>query len=159
MRGYVSCVMGCPYQGEVPLETVRHVASSLYSMGCHEISLGDTIGIGTPEQTNAMITAVSADVPLDRIAVHFHDTYKRALVNILTALDCGVSVVDSSVASLGGCPYAEGATGNVSTEDVVYMLTELGIKTGVDLEALSKVANWICGEMERQNKSLYNINY
>jgi hydroxymethylglutaryl-CoA lyase len=134
VRGYVSCVMGCPTEGDVSVEQVRYPARALYSMGCHEISLGDTIGIGTTDKTEALISGLSQDIPIENLAVHFHDTYERALENILTALSMGVSVVDSSVGSLGGCPYAQGATGNVSTEDVVYMLHELGIRTNVDLD-------------------------
>lgn len=141
VRGYVSCVLGCPYDGDIPADKVADVAERLYQMGCYEISLGDTVGVGTPEQVKAMLTAVMAKVPADKLAVHFHDTYGQALANIYAALQMGVSVVDSAVAGLGGCPYAKGASGNVATEELVYMLNGLGIDTGVDLKALAK-AGW-----------------
>ena len=134
VRGYVSCVLGCPYEGEVAPGAVADVAAALTGMGCYEVSLGDTIGVGTPYRARAMLEAVAARVALDRLAVHFHDTYGQALANILACLEAGVSVVDSAVAGLGGCPYAAGATGNVATEDLLYMLDGLGIRTGVALD-------------------------
>jgi hydroxymethylglutaryl-CoA lyase len=136
VRGYVSCVLGCPYQGDVPLETVAMVARRLLDMGCYEISLGDTIGFGTPLKVQAMIKSVAAVVPHQRLAVHFHDTYGQALANILASLELGISVVDSSVAGMGGCPYAKGAAGNVASEDLLYMLNGMGVETGVDLSGL-----------------------
>jgi isopropylmalate/homocitrate/citramalate synthase len=136
VRGYVSCVLGCPYEGEIPVAKVAEVAEALDAMGCYEVSLGDTIGVGTPLKARAMVDAVAERVPLERLAAHFHDTYGMALANLLEVLRLGVSVVDSSVSGLGGCPYAKGATGNVATEDVVYMLNGMGIHTGVDLEKL-----------------------
>ena len=149
VRGYVSCVAGCPYEGDVAPAAVASVAEKLYAMGCYEISLGDTIGVGTPGAIQAMLRAVAERVPLDRLAVHLHDTYGQALANIYAALELGVTVVDSSVAGLGGCPYAKGASGNVATEDVVYLLNGLGIKTGVDLEQLAAVGRTICAELGR----------
>ena len=137
VRGYVSCVLGCPYEGEIAPAAVAAVSKALADMGCYEISLGDTIGTGTPLKAQAMIRAVAAVVPIERLAVHFHDTWGQALANILACLELGVAVVDSAVAGLGGCPYAKGATGNVATEDVVYMLDGMGIETGVDLTKLA----------------------
>jgi hydroxymethylglutaryl-CoA lyase len=136
VRGYVSCVLGCPYEGEVDTAAVTRVAAALAGMGCYEISLGDTIGTGTPLKARRMVEAVGAKVPVEHLALHFHDTYGQALANILVCLELGVSVVDSAVAGLGGCPYAQGATGNVATEDVVYMLHGMGIETGLDLGRL-----------------------
>ncbi|KAK6474330.1 hydroxymethylglutaryl-CoA lyase [Huso huso] len=153
VRGYVSCVLGCPYEGKVSPEKVAQVAKWLYSMGCYEISLGDTIGVGTPRGMQEMLTAVSREVPISAIAVHCHDTYGQALANILVALQMGVSVVDSSVAGLGGCPYAQGASGNVATEDVVYMLHGLGIHTGVDLQKLMDAGVFICRALNRKTSS------
>ncbi|XP_068607703.1 hydroxymethylglutaryl-CoA lyase, mitochondrial [Brachionichthys hirsutus] len=153
VRGYVSCVLGCPYEGEVAPEKVAHVADRLYSMGCYEISLGDTIGVGTPGGMIKMLEAVSRKVPVSALAVHCHDTYGQALANILVALQMGVSVVDSSVAGLGGCPYAQGASGNVATEDVVYMLHGLGIQTGVDLAKLMDAGAFICQTLNRKSNS------
>ncbi len=144
VRGYVSCVMGCPYEGQVDLPAVLRVAEELAAMGCYEISLGDTIGVGTPLQTQALICAVEKRLPLARIAVHFHDTWGQALANILAALAMGVTVIDSSVAGLGGCPYAPGASGNVATEDVLYMLHGMGIETGVNLEKVALAGAEIC---------------
>ncbi len=149
VRGYVSCVLGCPYEGAVAPEAVAAVADALLEMGCVEISLGDTIGVGTPLQAQAMLRAVAATVPMARLAVHFHDTYGQALANILACLELGVSVVDSAVAGLGGCPYAKGATGNVATEDVVYMLNGMGIETGVDLAKLATAGRVISAELGR----------
>lgn len=149
VRGYISCVLGCPYQGEVPVADVVRVAEALLAAGCAEISLGDTIGVGTPHSARAMLEAVAAHVPMEQLAVHFHDTYGQALANILACLEAGVRVVDSAVGGLGGCPYAKGATGNVASEDVIYMLHGLGFDTGVDLNALAQVGHWICGELGR----------
>jgi hydroxymethylglutaryl-CoA lyase len=144
VRGYVSCVMGCPYEGHVDLNAVLRVAEELAGMGCYEISLGDTIGVGTPLETQALICAVEKRLPLAQIAVHFHDTWGQALANILAALALGVTVIDSSVAGLGGCPYAPGASGNVATEDVLYMLQGMGIETGVNLEKVALAGAEIC---------------
>ncbi|NQY89653.1 MAG: hydroxymethylglutaryl-CoA lyase [Colwellia sp.] len=141
VRGYVSCVLGCPYEGDIDPEQVALVAEKLFAMGCYEISLGDTIGVGTPASVTKVIQAVSARVPTDKLAVHFHDTYGQALTNIYAALQLGVTVVDSAIAGLGGCPYAKGASGNVATEDVVYMLNGLGITTGIDFQKLLQ-AGW-----------------
>ena len=141
VRGYVSCVVGCPYQGEVAPADVAKVAKALLDMGCYEISLGDTIGVGTPAKVHAMLDAVLAVVPVSQVAVHFHDTYGQALTNIYAALSRGIHVIDSAVAGLGGCPYAAGASGNVATEDVVYLLNGLGIEHGVELNTLAK-AGW-----------------
>jgi isopropylmalate/homocitrate/citramalate synthase len=149
VRGYISCVLGCPYQGDVDPAVVAHVAERLYTMGCYEISLGDTIGVGTAAKARAMISTVSAKVPADRLAVHFHDTYGQALANIYAVLEAGVAVVDSAVAGLGGCPYAKGATGNVASEDVLYMLNGLGIETGVDIDKLLDAGRFICAFLER----------
>jgi len=153
MRGYVSCVMGCPYEGEVLLSKVVEVAKDLYKLGCYEISLGDTIGVGTPGRTMELIKAVKDHIPIGAIAVHFHDTYGQALSNILTALQLGISVVDSSTAGLGGCPYAKGASGNVATEEVIYMLKGLGIQTGIELEALINAGSFISKIIGRTNSS------
>ena len=153
VRGYVSTVLGCPYQGEVPLADVVRVARELHGMGCYEISLGDTIGVGTPGKARAMLQAVADEVPLDALAVHFHDTYGQALANLLACLEVGVSVVDASVAGTGGCPYATGASGNVATEDVVYMLHGLGIETGVDLARLADTGRWLAGRLGRETGS------
>lgn len=143
VRGYVSCVVGCPYEGEIAPQKVAEVAAKLFEMGCYEISLGDTVGVGTPGKVQDMIRAVNDVVPMEKLAVHFHDTYGQALANIYAALELGISVVDSSVAGLGGCPYAKGASGNVATEDVVYMLNGLGIETGVDLDKLCDAGRFI----------------
>ncbi len=149
VRGYVSCVLGCPYEGAVDAEAVVRVVGQLMDLGCYEVSLGDTIGIGTPAQAQALVDAVSAVVPRDRLAAHFHDTYGQALANILAVLEKGVAIVDSSVSGLGGCPYANGATGNVASEDVLYMLNGLNIKTGIDLEAMVAAGRFISGELGR----------
>jgi hydroxymethylglutaryl-CoA lyase len=140
VRGYVSCVLGCPYEGNVPLSSVVDVARRLHNMGCHEISLGDTIGIGTPRVAAAMVRAVATVVPMTAIALHEHNTYGQALANILACLEEGVTVFDASVGGLGGCPYAKGATGNVATEEVVFMLEGMGVRTGIDLPKLCTVA-------------------
>eukprot|EP01091_Cochliopodium_minus_P011754 TRINITY_DN3426_c0_g1_i1.p1 TRINITY_DN3426_c0_g1~~TRINITY_DN3426_c0_g1_i1.p1 ORF type:complete len:388 (+),score=110.22 TRINITY_DN3426_c0_g1_i1:111-1166(+) len=157
VRGYVSVVMGCPYEGKVDPRQVREVAEDLYKMGCYEISLGDTIGVGTPSSVYEVIKEVSKGVPLERIAVHFHDTYSQALSNVLMAFQMGVSVADTSVAGLGGCPYAKGATGNLATEDLVYMLNGMGIETGVDLDNLMETGNWISAKLGRQNRSKVSV--
>jgi len=153
VRGYVSTVLGCPYQGVVAVTDVVRVARSLHDMGCYEVSLGDTIGIGTPAKARAMLKAVAADVPMAALAIHFHDTYGQALANVLACLEEGVAVVDSAVSGAGGCPYAKGASGNVASEDVVYMLHGLGIRTGIDLEALADVGNWLAALLGRENGS------
>ncbi len=143
VRAYISCVLGCPYEGEVTVAAVVKMAKQLIHMGCYEISLGDTIGVGTPGKAKDLITAVSSEVPVSKLAVHFHDTYGQALANIYACLEQGVSVIDSSVAGLGGCPYAKGATGNVATEDVLYMLQGLGIETGINMDALIEVSRFV----------------
>lgn len=153
VRGYVSCVLGCPYEGEITPAAVADVSRRLLDMGCYEISLGDTIGTGTPGKAQAMIAAVAGVVPMDRIAVHFHDTYGQALANIFAALERGVAVVDSSVAGLGGCPYAKGASGNVASEDVLYLLNGLGIETGVDLDRLVDAGAFISAHLGRPSAS------
>jgi isopropylmalate/homocitrate/citramalate synthase len=145
VRGYISCVLGCPYEGEVAPERVADVAAALREMGCYEVSLGDTIGVGTPAKAKAMIRACAARVPVAQLAGHYHDTYGQALANIYASLELGVRTFDASIAGLGGCPYAKGATGNVATEDVVYMLRGMGIDTGVDLDRLVDIGQWICG--------------
>jgi len=149
VRGYISCVLGCPYEGPIDPAEVAEVAERLAAMGCYEVSLGDTIGVGTPGGAVAMIEAVATKLPKERLAVHFHDTYGQALANILAALESGVAVVDSSVAGLGGCPYAPGAGGNVASEDVLYMLQGLGIETGVDLDALIEAGRFISDHLGR----------
>jgi len=153
VRGYISCVAGCPYQGAVAPAAVAEVAAQLYRMGCYEISLGDTIGVGTPGKIQAMLSAVATAVPMEELAVHFHDTYGQALANLYAALELGVATMDSSVAGLGGCPYAKGATGNVATEDVLYMLDGLGIETGVDLDRVFEAGRYICAELKREPAS------
>jgi hydroxymethylglutaryl-CoA lyase len=153
VRGYISCVLGCPYEGAVQLDAVTHVARELIEMGCYEISLGDTIGVGTPRAAQVMIAKVAEHVPINRLAVHFHDTYGQALANIFAALQLGVAVVDAAVAGLGGCPYAPGATGNVATEDVVYMLNGMGIETGIDLEKLAAAGSAISRALGRETQS------
>ncbi len=153
VRGYISCALGCPYEGEVKPRAVAALAEKLYAMGCYEISLGDTIGVGTPGKTRAMIEAVAKKVPTAKLAGHYHDTYGQALANIYASLEAGVKTFDSSVAGLGGCPYAKGATGNVATEDVVYMLNGLGIATGVDLEKLRQAGEFICKQLGREPAS------
>ncbi len=149
IRGYISCVLGCPYEGEVPLGSVVAVAEALAALGAGEISLGDTIGVGTPGKARAMLRAVAASLGVERLAVHFHDTYGQALANILACLEAGVRSVDSSVAGLGGCPYAKGASGNVASEDVVYMLEGLGFATGVDLGRLAVAGRFISAALGR----------
>jgi len=149
VRGYVSCVLGCPYEGDIAPGKVRDVAQRLLEMGCYEISLGDTVGFGTPGKVTQLLDIVSSKVPMDKLAVHFHGTYGQALANIYAALQSGVRVIDSSVAGLGGCPYAKGAAGNVATEDLVYMLNGLGIHSGVDLDALITVGNAMSEKLGR----------
>ncbi len=153
VRGYISCALGCPYEGDIEPHRVADLAARLNRLGCDEIALGDTIGIGTPLQAKSLVKSVAEQVPLERLAIHFHDTYGQALANILACLELGVSVVDSSVAGLGGCPYAPGASGNVATEDVLYMLHGMNIHTGVDLAALSKIGRAICAQLGRDNHS------
>ncbi|HET9699422.1 MAG TPA: hydroxymethylglutaryl-CoA lyase [Burkholderiales bacterium] len=150
VRGYVSCVLGCPYEGEVAPRAVAEVAERLAALGCHEVSLGDTIGTGTPGGTRAMIETVAERVPVEHLAGHFHDTYGQALANCYAALECGVATLDSSVAGLGGCPYAKGATGNVASEDLLYMLDGLGIETGVSLERLIDAGAFISAHLGRE---------
>jgi len=153
VRGYVSCVCGCPYEGAVAPSTVAKLAKEMYEMGCYEISLGDTIGVGTPGSMRIMLEEVLKVLPSKVVAVHCHDTYGQALVNIITALEMGITVVDSSVAGLGGCPYAKGASGNVATEDVVYMLQGMQIDTGIDLRKLLSASEFICKVLNRQTNS------
>jgi hydroxymethylglutaryl-CoA lyase len=153
VRGYVSTVLGCPYQGEVPVAAVVDVARRLHALGCYEISLGDTIGVGTPLKARRMLAAVAGEVPMTALAVHFHDTYGQALANIAACLEEGVRVVDSAVSGAGGCPYARGASGNVASEDVVYMLQGMGIDTGIDLPALAATGRWLAGLLGRETGS------
>lgn len=153
VRGYVSTVLGCPYEGDIDPQQVAWVAGELADMGCHEISLGDTIGTGTPLKAKRMLAAVTQKVPVERLAAHFHDTYGQALANLFAVLEEGVSVIDASVAGLGGCPYARGASGNVATEDVLYLLDGLGIRTGVNLHSLAATGDWISRQLERPNGS------
>jgi len=157
VRGYVSTVLGCPYQGEVPLADVVRVAKRLHDLGCYEISLGDTIGIGTPGKARAMLKAVAAEIPMAALAVHFHDTRGQALANILACLEEGVRVVDAAVSGTGGCPYAPGASGNVATEDVVYMLEGMGFDTGVNLDALIATGRWLSTLLGRPSGSRVNL--
>ncbi|MGI2143000.1 hydroxymethylglutaryl-CoA lyase [Shewanella frigidimarina] len=153
VRGYVSCVLGCPYEGDIDVREVARVSEILYKMGCYEISLGDTIGVGTPNKARQMVEAVAKVVPADKLALHFHDTYGQALANILACLETGVSVFDASVAGLGGCPYAKGASGNLATEDLVYMLHGMGIDTGIDLTKLALAGDNISRVLGRANGS------
>jgi hydroxymethylglutaryl-CoA lyase len=153
VRGYVSTVLGCPYQGEVPVSDVVRVAERMHALGCYEISLGDTIGIGTPGKAREMLRAVAQSVPIGALAVHFHDTRGQALANILACLEEGVAVVDSAVSGTGGCPYARGATGNVASEDVVYMLEGMGIATGIDLDRLIDTGLWLSQQLGRETSS------
>ena len=153
VRGYISCVLDCPYEGPIAPRKVAEVARALYDMGCYEISLGDTIGTGTPVRTQKMIGACAEAVPVGKLAGHYHDTYGQALANIYASLEMGVATFDSSVAGLGGCPYAKGASGNVATEDVVYLLEGLGIETGVELDKVVETGRWICGILGREPSS------
>ena len=150
VRGYISCVVACPYEGEVPPAKVAEVAGALYDMGCYEVSLGDTIGAATPGRTQAMIEACLKRVPAEKLAGHYHDTYGQALANIYASMELGVATFDASVSGLGGCPYAKGASGNVATEDVVYMLHGLGIETGIDLDKLVETGTWISAFLKRE---------
>jgi hydroxymethylglutaryl-CoA lyase len=153
VRGYISCVLGCPYEGDIAPGRVAQVAAALHEMGCYEVSLGDTIGVGTPAKAKAMIEACAERVPVERLAGHYHDTYGQALANIYASLELGLRTFDASIAGLGGCPYARGATGNVATEDVVYMLKGMGIDTGIDLDRLVDVGQWICGILGKEPAS------
>ncbi|MEA9727590.1 hydroxymethylglutaryl-CoA lyase [Xanthomonas campestris] len=153
VRGYVSTVLGCPYQGEVAVADVVNVAERLYRLGCYEISLGDTIGVGTPAKARQMLAAVAGSIPMQALAVHFHDTYGQALVNIAACLEQGVRVVDAAVSGAGGCPYAKGASGNVASEDVVYLLHGLGMPTGIDLPALARTGRWLAQLLGRETGS------
>ena len=153
VRGYVSCVVGCPYEGDISPEQVRDVSQSLLDMGCYEISLGDTIGIGTPGEVATLLELLTQTIRASQLAVHCHDTYGQALANIYVALEHGIRIIDSSVAGLGGCPYADGATGNVASEDVVYMLHGLGYETGIDLDQLIEAGNFISEALDRDNNS------
>ncbi len=153
VRGYVSCVLGCPYEGDIAPAEVAQVAHRLYAMGCYEVSLGDTIGVGTPSAARKMFDLCAEQIPTEQLALHFHDTYGQALANIHACLQSGASVIDSSVAGIGGCPYAKGATGNVSTENVVYMLHGMGIETGIDLGVLIKTGKQISDVLGRRANS------
>lgn len=143
VRGYISCALGCPYEGEMSVQSVVELAERLYALGCYEISIGDTIGVGTPKKATTLLKTLAQSISIERLAVHFHDTYGQALANIYACLGLGISVIDSSIAGLGGCPYAKGATGNVATEDVLYLLENEGIKTGVDLEEILKISQFV----------------
>jgi hydroxymethylglutaryl-CoA lyase len=153
VRGYVSCVLGCPYEGYIAPQKVAEVSRQLIDMGCYEVSLGDTIGVGTPVKTQQLLSAVLNNIPKDKVAVHFHDTYGQALANILVALQQGISVVDSAVSGLGGCPYAKGASGNVATEDLVYMLDGMNIETGINLNRLTQAGLNMMQALGRQSNS------
>lgn len=157
VRGYVSCVLGCPYEGEIGPARVAEVSRALYEMGCYEVSLGDTIGIGTPLKAKRLLDAVDRDIPRDKLAAHFHDTYGQALANLYAVLEEGIGVIDSAVAGLGGCPYAKGATGNVATEDVIYLLNGLGIDSGVDLDNLAETGLWITQTIGKPNQSKVGV--
>ncbi|MBF8221211.1 hydroxymethylglutaryl-CoA lyase [Halomonas sp. 328] len=157
VRGYVSCVLGCPYEGEIAPARVAEVSKALLDMGCYEISLGDTIGVGTPLKAKRMLEAVAREVPMAKLAAHFHDTYGQAIANLYAVLEEGVAVIDSSVAGLGGCPYAKGASGNVASEDVVYLLQGLGIETGIDLDKLAATGTWITQAIGRPNRAKVGV--
>jgi hydroxymethylglutaryl-CoA lyase len=150
IRGYISCVLGCPYEGAVAESTVIRIAAALLEIGCYEVSLGDTIGVGTPVAARRLLWSVAGECGMERLAIHFHDTRGQALANIFACLEAGVTVVDAAVAGLGGCPYAQGASGNVATEDLVYLLQGLGIESGVDLAALVAAGHFICGHLGRE---------
>ena len=150
VRGYVSCVLGCPYEGQISVSQVVPVAERLFEIGCYEVSMGDTIGVGTVTGTRKLLAALKESIPLEATAVHFHDTYGQALPNIQTALDFGISIIDSSIGGLGGCPYAKGASGNVATEDVVYMLEGMEIKTGINLDELINVSRFVFDHLDRK---------
>ena len=156
VRGYVSTVLGCPYQGEVPVREVVRVAKALHAMGCYEISLGDTIGVGRPRKARAMLEAVATEVSMAALAVHFHDTYGQAVGNVAACLEAGVRVVDAAVSGTGGCPYAKGASGNVATEDIVYLLDGMGFAHGVDLDALIATGRWLSSVLGRESMSKVN---
>lgn len=153
VRGYMSCVVGCPYEGDIAPEKVLEVSRELLAMGCYEVSLGDTIGVGTAASVQRLLETLGREIPVEKLAVHFHDTYGQALANILKSLEMGVATVDSSVAGLGGCPYAKGASGNVATEDVIYLLNGLGIEHGIDLDKLIDAGNTISDRLNRPNNS------
>uniref|UniRef100_A0A8I5ZVC0 hydroxymethylglutaryl-CoA lyase n=1 Tax=Rattus norvegicus TaxID=10116 RepID=A0A8I5ZVC0_RAT len=153
VRGYVSCALGCPYEGSIMPQKVTEVSKRLYSMGCYEISLGDTVGVGTPGSMKTMLESVMKEIPPGALAVHCHDTYGQALANILTALQMGINVVDSAVSGLGGCPYAKGASGNVATEDLIYMLNGMGLNTGVDLHKVMEAGDFICKAVNKTTNS------
>lgn len=153
VRGYVSCVLGCPFEGEIAPSAVTRVATALYQMGCYEVSLGDTIGVGTPEKAKQLVSTVAENLPLEHLAVHFHDTYGQALANIYACLSLGISTIDSSIGGLGGCPYAPGASGNVATEDVVYLLDGLNIEHGTDLKALVRISHSVAALLNRLPRS------
>ena len=153
VRGYVSCVLGCPYQGEVPIDDVVQLARALHLMGCYEVSLGDTIGVGSPNKARALMRAVAQEIPASAVAGHFHDTYGQAVANVAACLEEGIRVFDSSIAGLGGCPYAKGATGNVATEDLVYLLEGLGMSSGLDLAKLAQTGAWISQILGRESQS------
>lgn len=157
VRGYVSCVVGCPYEGNIDAAKVANVSKALFEMGCYEISLGDTIGIGNPRSIKSMLNAVMSEIPAERLAIHCHDTYGRALANICTSLDAGIRTIDSSVAGLGGCPYAHGASGNVATEDVVDLLLGLGLESGVNLDQIIQIGNSISHKLGRSNQSKVSV--
>jgi hydroxymethylglutaryl-CoA lyase len=150
IRGYLSCVLGCPYEGEVSFDTVSMITQKLFDKGCYEVSLGDTIGVGTAGQAQELIEVLAKHVPVQQLAAHFHDTYGQALANIHAVMQCGIAVIDSSIAGLGGCPYAKGATGNVATEDVVYMLDGMGIETGIDMDRLLEAGRFISDFLGRE---------
>lgn len=153
VRGYISCCLGCPYEGEMSAQAVADLATTLFNIGCYEISLGDTVGTGTPRKAQTMIAKVAKQIPVEKLAAHFHDTYGQALANIYAVLEQGVRTIDSSIAGLGGCPYAKGASGNVATEDVVYLLQGLNIETGVDLDKLIEADHYICQALDRTSNS------
>lgn len=153
VRGYVSCTLGCPYQGAVPASDVARVVRELLALGCYEVSIGDTIGVGTPVKVQQVLQACLQEARLDQLAMHFHDTYGQALANLLAGLELGVRTIDASVAGLGGCPYASGASGNVATDDVVYLLHGMGLRTGIDLDRLVDTSHWICSQLGRPNHS------
>ena len=157
VRGYVSCVLGCPYEGEIAPAKVAEVAKALYEMGCYEVSLGDTIGTGTPLKAKRMLEAVARDIPMANLGAHFHDTYGQALANLYAVLEEGIAVIDSSVAGLGGCPYAKGASGNVASENVIYLLNGLGIESGIDLSVLAATGTWITQTIGRPNRSKVGV--
>ena len=159
VRGYVSTVIGCPYEGDIDPKKVAEVASYLYEMGCYEISLGDTIGVGTPIKFKNMLNEVMKKVPSDKLAVHCHNTYGQALTNIYASLELGINKIDSAVAGLGGCPYAKGASGNIATEDVLFMLNGMNIKTNINLDEVINIGNWICKALERDNQSKVGVAY